>query len=667
MYTFGGKLYLQRSGGPIGARVTMAVARIVMNNFGRKYRMILESGGLRNFLSSVYVDDSRQKTQNLTKGKRYNVEKKVFEVTDAAIVEDEEYLSQGETASRRMARLCRPIMNSVNEDLVFTTEVAEDFEDNNLPTLDFKIEEIADEMIHTYFGKSMKTPFQIMERSAMGEQQRYAILSNELIRRLSNIHGKIGIEERLKVVDKFTQQLKTSGYTRQQCRQAVISGLLGYKRKVSRRTCSGGSMYRSAASTMGVRVRKKLLQKTSWYKDRKNSMEDDSVDDRVIKDELRKNKNGRLRDVRKGCVKASTVKSVMFVPYTHGSKLAKKLREAEQTLESQTGWRIKIVERGGIRLEDMLHKADPWEGKLCERPKCLPCITKVETGKYGSQSCHKRNAVYETWCVTCAVKEMTGMVDDDGSEGMRVSGELGREMVMAKYIGETARSTYERGFEHLSDLLNLSQKSHMLRHYVEAHMGEDFSQMKFHMRTLRFTKTAFERQVLESVMIQESRGHNLLNSKSEFNRCSIPRITLKMGDSEIPVIDKRAALEIEKEEGIMAKIRDLRKENGRKRGNQRGNPKRKKRRICDDEDEVCDNLIDNCEKDADRKRPMCGKLENEEPLECFRAKKRQKTMREFLTGCGENINICKEVTEYGQAECAEIWSECGTAQVARPS
>ena len=160
----------------------------------------------------------------------------------------------------------------------------------------------------------------------------------------------------------------------------------------------------------------------------------------------------------------------------------------------------------------MLQKADPWEGRLCERPKCLPCITNVETGKYGSQSCHKRNAVYETWCVTCAVTEMTGMVDDDGSEGMRVSGELGREMVMAKYIGETARSTYERGFEHLSDLLNLSQKSHMLRHYVEAHMGEDFSQMKFHMRTLIFTKTAFDRQVLESLMIQESRGHNLLNS-----------------------------------------------------------------------------------------------------------------------------------------------------------
>jgi hypothetical protein len=105
VYTFGGKLYLQKSGGPIVARVTMAVARIIMNNFGRKYRKILELGGLKNFLSSVYVDNSRQKTQNLAKGMRYNVENKIFEITSEAIAEDDEKLREGEPVSRRMARL----------------------------------------------------------------------------------------------------------------------------------------------------------------------------------------------------------------------------------------------------------------------------------------------------------------------------------------------------------------------------------------------------------------------------------------------------------------------------------------------------------------------------------------------------------------------------------
>ena len=104
-------------------------------------------------------------------------------------------------------------------------------------------------------------------------------------------------------------------------------------------------------------------------------------------------------------------------------------------------------------------------------------------------------------------------------------------------------------------------------------MGEEFESMKFHMKTVRFTKTAFERQILESVCIQENRHHNLLNSKSEYNRCSIPRITLKMGDNVY--MDKKELFEQKKEENLLAKIRDLRKANNRQRGNVRGNPTRK--------------------------------------------------------------------------------------------
>ena len=45
------------------------------------------------------------------------------------------------------------------------------------------------------------------------------------------------------------------------------------------------------------------------------------------------------------------VKAVIFVPYTHGSFLAKKLREAEFKLEDLTGYRLKVVERAGTTLE----------------------------------------------------------------------------------------------------------------------------------------------------------------------------------------------------------------------------------------------------------------------------------------------------------------------------
>jgi hypothetical protein len=75
------------------------------------------------------------------------------------------------------------------------------------------------------------------------------------------------------------------------------------------------------------------------------------------------------------------VKAVMFVPYTAGSKLAKQLREAEEKLGSLTGYRLKMVEKAGDKLENLLTKSNPWQGQDCGRQKCLLCHTKQKTGK----------------------------------------------------------------------------------------------------------------------------------------------------------------------------------------------------------------------------------------------------------------------------------------------
>ena len=79
------------------------------------------------------------------------------------------------------------------------------------------------------------------------------------------------------------------------------------------------------------------------------------------------------------------VKAVMFVPYTPYSELAKKLREAEEKLESRTGYRLKMVERAGAKLEDLLYTSDPWRGKDCGRELCMLCSSKEKTGKLKKQ------------------------------------------------------------------------------------------------------------------------------------------------------------------------------------------------------------------------------------------------------------------------------------------
>jgi hypothetical protein len=92
-----------------------------------------------------------------------------------------------ETTNERMARLCLPAINSVNADLVFTCELPVEFKDGKLPTLDFLLWLDKMGLLHwSYYQKEIKTPLVIMEKSAMGDQQRHSILANELIIRLSN-------------------------------------------------------------------------------------------------------------------------------------------------------------------------------------------------------------------------------------------------------------------------------------------------------------------------------------------------------------------------------------------------------------------------------------------------------------------------------------------------
>ena len=105
----------------------------------------------------------------------------------------------------------------------------------------------------------------------------------------------------------------------------------------------------------------------------------------------------RVEDDRKNTTeKKAANKAVMFVPQTKNSELAKRLRENENEMEKYTGYRIKIVERSGRSVNQILTKSNPWGGEDCGRSGCLLCQTKAATGKNLTQSCTKRSIMYET-------------------------------------------------------------------------------------------------------------------------------------------------------------------------------------------------------------------------------------------------------------------------------
>ena len=65
--------------------------------------------------------------------------------------------------------------------------------------------------------------------------------------------------------------------------------------------------------------------------------------------------------------------------------------------------------------------------------------------------------------------------------------------------------------------------------------------------------------------IQSNKSHHLLNSKSEYDRCALPRLSVKLGEVTLASLEKEKKAEKEEEDALRNKIRKLRKRMGEKR------------------------------------------------------------------------------------------------------
>ena len=59
VYTFGGKFYLQKRGGPIGLRSTCAIARIVMLDWDDRWLAMVDRNNIKLVDKARYMDDLR--------------------------------------------------------------------------------------------------------------------------------------------------------------------------------------------------------------------------------------------------------------------------------------------------------------------------------------------------------------------------------------------------------------------------------------------------------------------------------------------------------------------------------------------------------------------------------------------------------------------------------
>ena len=474
-------------------RLAGSVARIVMADWGTRMMTMLKENNIKVDLAACYVDDVRFVTSYIEKGVRWESKQKRFMKKDEWLEEDK---AENVSDEQRTARELKKAMNSIFPNIQFTTEIPEDFHDGRLPTLDCTIWLENGRIMYSFYEKEMNSPFCILEQSALPDNTKISSLSQDVVRRMLNTSELVPQEERNNIVEKFISKLRRSGYRKDQVKEIIKAGLKGYERKLEKAKKEGKSVHRDAKSTSKLRFKKKLTAKTNWFKkDKKNEMTE-----KVAK---KKTNNRVFKKTEMTAAWANTSPvAVLFVAKTPGGELAKRLRLEENEIERMTGDRIKIVERAGVMVKRILHKSNPWAGGNCGRGACLICRQEK-----GGGDCKKRNITYKTQCLLC---------HENGK--------------VRQYFGESSRTGFERGQEHENDFLKHKEESHMFKHWLEEHPGNE--KPTFSMKVLRGHSSSFVRQIHEAVLI-EMNVENVLNSKGEYNRCQLPRLGVKMGVKDV--------------------------------------------------------------------------------------------------------------------------------------
>ena len=514
-YEFGGKKYHQKGGGPIGLRGTCAVARVIMQLFDIKWRERLNNLGITTWLLGRYMDDGRVFLPPIRHGWRMVGGDLLY---CRRWAQEDVCLSAVEVTKRALAHT----MQGIEAYLEFTMETCEDFEGGWLPTLDtsFRVNK-ANQVEFKHFEKETSSTMTIQSKSAMCENVKHQILSQDMVRRLYTTCGSQGAETLEQIVDKYAQKLRNGGYSVEQTQRIIINGIKGLERKKRRCEDEGRKLWRTAQESRSSRNIRKLTQKSNWFKKKKFGAEGSH-----------ERKPGPTKHNNKEQSKQIDKKTVLFVEQTARGELASKLKELMSRLAPILGFGVKIVERAGSTLKSQFPLSNLWEGAKCGRTECITCEQKAELEL---PKCTRSSAVYENVCRLCikgagADKELKD-VDPN---------------IPAIYVGETSRTILEMGQEHWAAWRNKNGDSHIRKHQELCHGGAE--EPDFVLRAVGYYRTALSRQVAEAVRIRRRGGTGaVLNSKAEFNRSHIPRLQVEeLNEEEVEAHEKAQSWETNK-------------------------------------------------------------------------------------------------------------------------
>ena len=221
--------------------------------------------------------------------------------------------------------------------------------------------------------------------------------------------------------------------------------------------------------------------------------------------------------------------TTLMVPFSVDSALKETIQKAEDDLQKVLGGdRVRVVERGGETLSNLLCRSDPWAAdRMCGDDKCWTCQSLVWFGDQKkmaksqgvkipeglilpkSRMCRREGATYSIQCADCLL--------------------VGSKVV---YQGECSVSSRQRHKQHAQDLSSGLVTSPLVHHTLEVHGG---IRLRFVAAIGSLEATPLYRVVRESVNIScLPAGQGNLNRCQEWGCPRIPIIAVQGGGQPPP-------------------------------------------------------------------------------------------------------------------------------------
>ena len=287
----------------------------------------------------------------------------------------------------------------------------------------------------------MANPIVIPASSALPNGVKFATFRQETARILRNTSIHLPWNIKAGLLSSFSWRLKLSGYNKGFRAKVIGEGITGYFNTIRRNLSAGYTVNRPREIIS--KTSRKGRKNTEWFKTGKTPYD-----------------------------------SVLFVPATQDSSLAKTLKQHEEMNNQGRSSRIRIVEVAGKSIKKVLAPNYPWPTSKCSDPQCFPCSSSVGPPKI---SCRVPGILYRIICSLC-----------DGTNDQAV------------YHGESGHNAYTRGGEHLKEYRAGLTTNCMSIHSRVHHPEADRTEIHYRMEVLKVHRRPLDRQIGEALSIANS-------------------------------------------------------------------------------------------------------------------------------------------------------------------